>query len=76
MSSPDDALSPELLEALRRLAKAPVLLAAFDFDGTLTIRDSFTAFLRWRAEGLSEGADQEFYRRDFPTRPWPGPGPR
>lgn len=35
MSSPDDALSPELLEALRRLAKAPVLLAAFDFDGTL-----------------------------------------
>ena len=26
---------------------APVV--AFDFDGTLTIRDSFTAFLRWRA---------------------------
>lgn len=24
-------------------------LAAFDFDGTLTTRDSFTAFLRWRA---------------------------
>jgi len=24
-------------------------LVAFDFDGTLTIRDSFTAFLRWRA---------------------------
>jgi phosphatidylglycerophosphatase C len=24
-------------------------VAAFDFDGTLTIRDSFTAFLRWRA---------------------------
>lgn len=24
-------------------------IAAFDFDGTLTIRDSFTAFLRWRA---------------------------
>jgi phosphatidylglycerophosphatase C len=22
---------------------------AFDFDGTLTVRDSFTAFLRWRA---------------------------
>lgn len=34
------------------------------------------SFLRWRAEGLSEGADQEFYRRPFPTRPWPGPEPR
>jgi phosphatidylglycerophosphatase C len=29
------------------MAKLP--LVAFDFDGTLTIRDSFTAFLRWRA---------------------------
>ncbi len=26
----------------------PLRLAAFDFDGTLTVRDSFTAFLRWR----------------------------
>lgn len=26
-------------------------IVAFDFDGTLTIRDSFTAFLRWRAGG-------------------------
>lgn len=34
------------------------------------------SFLRWRAEGLREGADQEFYRRPFPTRPWPGPEPR
>jgi phosphatidylglycerophosphatase C len=24
-------------------------IAAFDFDGTLTVRDSFTAFLQWRA---------------------------
>ena len=24
-------------------------LVAFDFDGTLTVSDSFTAFLRWRA---------------------------
>lgn len=24
-------------------------IAAFDFDGTLTVRDSFNAFLRWRA---------------------------
>jgi phosphatidylglycerophosphatase C len=28
-------------------ADAPVV--AFDFDGTLTVRDSFTAFLKWRA---------------------------
>ena len=27
----------------------PRLVVAFDFDGTLTVRDSFTAFLRWRA---------------------------
>jgi len=27
-------------------------IAAFDFDGTLTVRDSFTAFLRWRARPL------------------------
>jgi phosphatidylglycerophosphatase C len=27
-------------------------LVAFDFDGTLTIRDSFTAFLKWRAGPL------------------------
>jgi phosphatidylglycerophosphatase C len=28
------------------------LLVAFDFDGTLTTRDSFTAFLKWRAGSL------------------------
>ena len=27
----------------------PPPVVAFDFDGTLTIRDSFTAFLKWRA---------------------------
>jgi phosphatidylglycerophosphatase C len=26
-------------------------IVAFDFDGTLTVRDSFTAFLKWRAGG-------------------------
>lgn len=31
------------------------------------------AFRRWRAAGLAEGPDQEFYRRDYATRPWPGP---
>ncbi len=31
------------------------------------------SFRRWRAMGLVDGADQEVYRRDYPTRPWPGP---
>ena len=31
------------------------------------------SFRRWRAMGLVDGADQEFYARDFPRRPWPGP---
>lgn len=33
------------------------------------------SFRKWRAMGLVDGADQEFYRRDYPTRPWPGPVP-
>ena len=33
------------------------------------------SFRRWRAMGLVDGADQEFYRRDYPRRPWPGPAP-
>lgn len=32
-------------------------------------------FRRWRAMGLVDGADQPFYRRDWPRRPWPGPVP-
>ncbi|HZZ68759.1 MAG TPA: HAD-IB family hydrolase [Phenylobacterium sp.] len=28
---------------------APLPVVAFDFDGTLTVRDSYTAFLKWRA---------------------------
>ena len=31
------------------------------------------SFRRWRAMGMVDGADQDFYRRDYPTRPWPGP---
>lgn len=35
----------------RTRRKPPQLpLVAFDFDGTLTTKDSFTAFLRWRAD--------------------------
>lgn len=33
------------------------------------------AFRRWRAMALVSGPDQPFYRRDWPTRPWPGPAP-
>ncbi|MGQ0611437.1 MAG: glutathione S-transferase N-terminal domain-containing protein [Paracoccaceae bacterium] len=33
------------------------------------------SFRRWRAMGLVDGADQDFYRRDYPRRPWPGPTP-
>ena len=32
-------------------AEGPRPIAAFDFDGTLTVRDSFAAFLRWRTTG-------------------------
>ncbi|MFN3280983.1 MAG: glutathione S-transferase, partial [Tabrizicola sp.] len=31
------------------------------------------SFRRWRAMGMVDGADQEFYRRDWPRRDWPGP---
>jgi glutathione S-transferase len=30
-------------------------------------------FRRWRAMGMVDGPDQEFYRRDYPRRDWPGP---
>lgn len=33
------------------------------------------SFRRWRAMGQVDGADQPFYRRDWPQRPWPGPKP-
>ena len=33
------------------------------------------SFRRWRAMGQVDGADQDFYRRDYPRRPWPGPAP-
>ncbi len=34
------------------------------------------SFRRWRAMGLVDGADQPFYRRDWPQRPSPGPKAR
>ena len=33
------------------------------------------SFRRWRAMGFADGADQAFYRRDYPRQPWPGPAP-
>lgn len=33
---------------------------------------SHPSLRRWRAEGLAEGPDQEFYRRPWPTKAWPG----
>ena len=43
-----DMGSPALIHQLPRKDQA---IVAFDFDGTLTVRDSFTGFLRWRAGG-------------------------
>lgn len=40
---------PSRSETERRAPYLDRPLVAFDFDGTLTVRDSFTAFLRWRA---------------------------
>ena len=36
-------------QAFRQSDEASRPIVAFDFDGTLTVRDSFTQFLRWRA---------------------------
>ncbi|MDB5438629.1 MAG: phosphoserine phosphatase [Caulobacteraceae bacterium] len=36
----DDVIPPDPSERM---------VVAFDFDGTMTVRDSFTAFLKWRA---------------------------
>ncbi len=33
------------------------------------------SFRQWRAMGLVDGADQDFYRRDYARRAWPGPVP-
>lgn len=38
-----------IVQDLRQSTANGRVIVAFDFDGTLTIRDSFTDFLRWRA---------------------------
>lgn len=35
-------------DAVRQPPRKDQAIVAFDFDGTLTVRDSFTQFLRWR----------------------------
>jgi len=43
MGNPDAKRQPSF-----RTSERPKEIVAFDFDGTLSIRDSFTAFLKWR----------------------------
>ena len=50
----------------------PVSPAAMDYVQAHLTHPSFR---RWRAMGLVDGADQPFYWRDYPVRPWPGPAP-
>ena len=50
----------------------PVNAAAMDYVNAQLAHPSFR---RWRAMGLVDGADQDFYRRDYPRRDWPGPAP-
>lgn len=39
----------DLRQTRTKTTQAAPPIVAFDFDGTLTVRDSFTQFLRWRA---------------------------
>jgi glutathione S-transferase len=48
----------------------PVSAAA---QGYVAAHLAHPSFRQWRAMGHADGADQEFYRRDYPARPWPGP---
>ncbi len=41
------------LETLTEADGADRPIVAFDFDGTLTVRDSYTAFLKWRTPGAA-----------------------
>ena len=50
----------------------PVTAAAMDYVQAHLAHPSFR---RWRAMGLVDGPDQDFYRRDYPRRDWPGPKP-
>ena len=69
-----------------RALRDPVLEADRSFilfaEGDVPLAGAYVAahlahpsFRRWRAMGLVDGADQPFYARDLPRRPWPGPAP-
>ena len=42
-------------------------------NGKLRPEETALKNLRWRAIGLTDGADQPAYDRDWPQRPWPQP---
>ncbi len=44
-------------------------------DGYVAAQLAHPPFRRWRAMGMADGPDQDFYRRPFARRPWPGPSP-
>ncbi len=46
-----------------------------DAAAYVTAHLAHPSFRRWRAMGMVDGADQDFYWRDWPRRPWPGPVP-
>jgi phosphatidylglycerophosphatase C len=46
------AQEPDLPASHDDTPDAAIPVVAFDFDGTLTVKDSFTAFLKWRAGPL------------------------
>lgn len=50
----------------------PVTPAAMDY---VMAHLAHPSFRRWRAMGMVDGPDQEYYRRDYPRRDWPGPKP-
>lgn len=50
----------------------PVRPAAMDY---VMAHLSHPSFRRWRAMGMVDGADQDFYRRPYARRDWPGPTP-
>ena len=50
----------------------PVSAQAMDYVQAHLAHPSFR---RWRAMAQVDGADQDFYRRPWPQRPWPGPQP-
>ena len=50
----------------------PVTPAAMDY---VLAHLAHPSFRRWRAMAMVDGPDQDYYRRDYPRRDWPGPKP-